>query len=126
MDGLAEALQGILGSEEGQKQIKAVADMLGLSGEEQPAPSAPPPALPENILPGNLPAPGELLKIAELLKSVNNDNPNTLFLRSLKPLLKPERQPKVDQAIRIMRLFALIPLIKENDWIKDLLGDFLK
>ena len=118
MDGLAEMLQGILNSDEGRQQLQSAAELLGLSGERD-LPAAPSDAalFPEGF------DPKKIFQMAELFRSVSSEDQNTVFLRSLKPLLKPERQPKVDHAIRILQLMALLPVLKESGLLQELFGE---
>ncbi|HQA05388.1 MAG TPA: hypothetical protein PLD98_03710 [Clostridiales bacterium] len=54
-----------------------------------------------------------LLKaMGELEKNMNKRDARSDFLFALKPLLKKHRQSKVDEAVKIMRLFSLLPLLK--------------
>ena len=119
MDDLKGMLQGFLQSEEGMNQLQSVAEMLGLSGNE--------PALPAKQTPELLPSadgidPKKLLAAMDLFRAVSADDQTTVFLRSLKPLLRPERQPKVDLAIRLLQLMTLWPQLQESGLLKDLLG----
>jgi hypothetical protein len=41
-------------------------------------------------------------------------DPNVELLRALKPHFSPERQKKVDDAVRILQLIKLLPLIKDS------------
>lgn len=55
-----------------------------------------------------------LMKLMTLFGSMNQQDDNERFLLALKPLLKEERRPKVDTAVKIMKLFALLPILKES------------
>ena len=119
MDDLKGMLQGFLQSEEGLSQLQSVAEMLGLSGSG--------PSLPEKQSPELLPSadgidPKKLMAAMDLFRLVSADDHNTVFLRSLKPLLRPERQPKVDLAIRFLQLMTLWPHLKESGLLGDILG----
>lgn len=45
--------------------------------------------------------------------SKQRDDPRCDLLRALKPMLSPERQKKADQAIEMLRVLALLPIINE-------------
>lgn len=64
----------------------------------------------------------DIMRLQQLMQAVKQDNPNTVLLKSLKPLLKEERRHKVDQAVRIMKLLSLLPLLRESGMLNNLLG----
>lgn len=45
--------------------------------------------------------------------STQKDSPGCDLLRALKPMLSPERQRKTDEAINMLRILSLLPLINE-------------
>lgn len=55
-----------------------------------------------------------LLKMQKLLSATNTEDSNTALIRALKPHLKPERQSRADEAIRMMQLMNLLPMLKES------------
>lgn len=58
--------------------------------------------------------PQMLLKMMKLMQTANRETPSSGLLRALKPLLREERRGKVDEAIRMVQLFSLLPLLKEG------------
>lgn len=64
---------------------------------------------------------GKLMKVQQLL-SQRRDDSSTALLRALKPHLAEENRKKVDEAVRIMELLDLLPLIKESGLLGSLLG----
>lgn len=137
MDDLTAKVQEILGSEEGMRQLQEMAKMLGLSGDgaNSPPESAPAPGSSglEAVLSGltgsSRPAeegvpfsPADLARLGSLMQSVKEDTPATALLKALRPLLREERQKKVDQAVRMMRLFSLLPLLQQSGILNSLTG----
>lgn len=60
-------------------------------------------------------------KISKVLsKMKNNPQSNTRvnFINSLKPLLSDKRKAKADEAIKMMNLFDMLPLLKESGLFK--------
>lgn len=57
---------------------------------------------------------GTIFKIKQVMDSMNNnkDNPRSNLLLSLKPYLRPERRPKVDQYINIFNMSSMIENFK--------------
>lgn len=127
MEDLTAALQNFLGSEEGAKQLEELSKMLGLDSPEEKKDNSDIGGMlnglfknEENDAPPFTPA--DILKFQKLIKSFQNDNPNTVFLKSLKPLLKEERQQKVEEAVRIMKLLSVLPELRESGMLNNLLA----
>lgn len=55
-----------------------------------------------------------LLRMAPLLGSLREETPGTQLLRALRPLLSPARQERLDQAIRLLQLTRVLPLLKNS------------
>lgn len=58
--------------------------------------------------------PEMLLKMLSLFETFNQPNDNERFLLALKPLLREENRSKVDSALRLMKLFSLLPVLRES------------
>lgn len=58
--------------------------------------------------------PEMLLKMLGLFETFNQPSDNERFLLALKPLLREENRPKVDSALRLLKLFSLLPVLKES------------
>lgn len=55
-----------------------------------------------------------IMKAKNIFDKMNStSNKNTDLILALKPHLKPEMQNKADQAVRILKLFDILPLLKE-------------
>lgn len=106
-------LTGFLSSEDGMKQLQSAARMLGLGGQQDRSAR---PVLPQGTGhddPFGGADPQLMMKMVRLMQNARQETPSSAFLRALKPLLKEERQAKVDDAIRMLQLFSLLPLLKE-------------
>ncbi len=59
--------------------------------------------------------PQMLSKIMKIMNSFSKqrENPGCDLLRALKPMLSPEKQKKTDEAINILKMMSLLPLINE-------------
>lgn len=55
-----------------------------------------------------------ILKLQQVFKSMNVNDKNTQLLMALKPHFGEKRRGKVDQAISMMRLFSMLPALKES------------
>ena len=55
--------------------------------------------------------PALLRTLSSVMQAMNQQGPEYIFLKSLKPLLRPEKGPRVDQAMQIMQMVkALEPV----------------
>lgn len=134
MDDLASMITQFLSSEEGMNQLRSVSAALGLPDPGAAGPQAgqngfvPPPV--NNSTPnGGIPffsseasssqagAPSldlnTLMLMQRAISALNQDDRNTELLRALKPHFSEERAKKVDDAIRILQLIRLLPLVKD-------------
>ncbi len=59
--------------------------------------------------------PEMLIKVLTLFETLNKPDDNERFLLALKPLLREENRAKIDSAIRLLKLFTVLPLIKGLD-----------
>lgn len=55
-----------------------------------------------------------VLKLQQVFQSINVNDKNTQLLLALKPHFSERRRQKVDQAISMMRLMAMLPALKES------------
>ena len=66
----------------------------------------------------------KLIPLVTAISSAKTDDRATNLLGALKPLLSRERHAKIDHAISIMRIMALLPILQEHGFS---IGDlFLK
>ncbi len=62
-----------------------------------------------------------LMKIMDIFEKFNKPDDNEKFLLALKPLLREENRGKIDAALKFMKLFALLPLLKDSGVLGKLL-----
>lgn len=65
--------------------------------------------------------PNMLLTMMSLFESMNRQDDNEKLLLALKPLLREENRAKIDTAVKFMKLFALLPLLKDSGMLGRLL-----
>lgn len=103
-------LAGILGNLASNPQL---AGLLG--GVMNPQPPAPQPEQ-QGSTPG---VDGEMLqtimKIAPLLSNFRQEDDSTRLLHALRPMLGEERQKKLDEAIKLLQLMRILPLLKGSN-----------
>ncbi len=56
----------------------------------------------------------QLMKIMSVLGSMNEHDDNERFLLALKPLLREENRPKIDSALKLLKISALLPLLRDS------------
>lgn len=143
MDDLAGKLNELLNSPDAMARIQNLAGML----EQNQGDSAPSPVSsrqqPEG---GNLGALASLLsglgnssgeatssssipeagtlqmvtRLAPLLTAARQEDDHIRLLRALRPLLGKERQKKLDEAIRILQLLRMLPLLRQTGLLSGL------
>lgn len=98
--------------------LSALAGMLGALGgmDRTPTPPAQSTALaaPDTI--------AMVTKLAPLLSQLNREDESTRLLRALRPLLGAERQRKIDEAVKILQLMRLLPMLRDVGGLPGLLG----
>ncbi len=114
MDDISEKINSILSDPSAMEQIKALGGMLGL---DQNGSKPPPAQKPSNALSGiNMPDPASMsmiMKFAPLLGRINEENESTRLLAALRPFLSEKRRPRVDQAIRMLSIMRMLPMLRE-------------
>ena len=145
MDDLTQQLQKVLSDPQTMGQLHGLLNSLG-GQEEKPAPApsggpdlsallgalgggqaSPPPAeSPSTALAGLNPQALSLMaRLGPLLSQANREDDATRLLWALRPLLGEARQKKVDEAIQILQMLRLLPLLKESGVFSGLLSGLL-
>lgn len=52
--------------------------------------------------------------LAPLLSGIKNEDENTRLLNSLRPFLSGDREKRLDEAIRMLRMLKVMPLLKDQ------------
>ena len=145
MDDLNQQIQNILSDPQAMGQLQGLLRSLGGGqgdNQTQAAPAssgpdlssllgalgggAPQPAQNESSLAGVSPqALSMMTRLMPLLSQANREDDATRLLRALRPLLVEQRQKKVDEAIQILQMLRLLPLLKESGVFSGLLSGLL-
>lgn len=109
MDDLSNKLSSLLSDPEGLNQIKELANsLLGENNAEENKTKAQ-----EG---GN-----EIAAIMQILQALKGANDKSVeLLLALKPHLSIERQKKLDTAIKLLKIYSVLPLIKDSNILGDL------
>lgn len=108
MPDLTEQLSSILSDPAGMEKIKAMAQsLLGSDGEKSIPPSI---QMPPEEQKSDLP---DIASLAQMAKLFNNrpDDDRVRLLLALRPHLSPEKQLRVDKAVKMLKLLDLAPLL---------------
>ncbi len=60
-------------------------------------------------------------RLAPMLSAVRQEDDSTRLLRALRPLLGEERQKKLDEAIRILQMMRMLPLLRQSGLLSGIL-----
>ncbi len=98
------------------ENIKSIAaDFLGNNSSES---KKEPPKEQQNKTPDlsslGLPDLSQLTAILPVLQEINKPDQRLDFINALKPLLSQGRQQRADEALKLVRLMSLLPLLRER------------
>ncbi len=110
MEDIAEKINSILSDPESLKQLGELARELGFPPPPEEDKTAPGPA-PQSP---DMPDVGALMALASKLRDMGSDDKNINFLIALRPLLSDEKKPRVDRAIKILRIINVLPALRES------------
>ena len=109
-----EKVQEMLSTSDGQNQIQNLIGALSASaGDSSPNADA---TNPDDIMPESPSAPGNgldfntIAKISGIMQAINarDNNPANTFLHSLKPFLTKNRQEKLEQASKLLKITSVL------------------
>ena len=131
MNDIVSQLSSFIESEEGMNTVKGLAESLMLGDSDissllssivpDVSSSIPPPQKKEEKVDTSLPiSPDQLSSIMQIMRAFNSssDDSRTRLLLALKPHLSEKRRERVDKAIKIMKLLAIMPMITESGIFK--------
>lgn len=122
MDDLNDKITRLLADPNSMAKIQSM--MAALGGGDTPVPiETPPPAPPAPTPPSNpapslpldgLPDLGMLAKLAPLMSAFGKEDDDTRLLQALRPYLHGEREQRLDDTMKMLRLTKLLPLLQEQ------------
>lgn len=97
---------------EDMEQLKNMASSL-MGGQSEPKK--------EQTLQGNNVFNADILgNLGKLSNAVSGDDQRTALLKALKPMLSEQRQQKADEAIKILKIIQLLPVLRESGMLSGL------
>ena len=124
MSDIASQINQVLSNPEMMEQIKALSGLFGQSAA--PSVNAADNVKSESVSPIVQPSPLDMLgtdglqaamKFVPLLSELKKDDETTRLLHAIKPFLSPARQAKLDEAVRLLRVIRILPLLKNQGLI---------
>ena len=114
MDDMMGKLSELLSDGESVRQISELAKMFmdEANGEQQPEGGS------EETSDSGFDL-GKVMQLTSLAGAMTQKDPNTELLLALRPHLSPEKQQRVDKAVRLLKLLAVFSVAKENGLLKD-------
>lgn len=94
------------------ESLKGVAQAMFSSGENKKEPPKPDPPKEQPSAGFDFSSISKIASVMNILSSEQKD-PRTDLLKALKPLLSDDKKGRVDEAVRMLQLFAILPKIKE-------------
>lgn len=104
MDDLGAAVSSFLSQPGAMDQLKTMARQLGLDTGEGEETAQLPQGEPEGGGTEPVLSPEAMQKVMTALSAASRPDQTTALLEALRPLLRPDRQGKLDRAIRAVRL----------------------
>ncbi|MDO4743313.1 MAG: hypothetical protein Q4B04_04690 [bacterium] len=110
MDDMSAKISALLSDPEGMEKIK---DMAGKLFGETAQPDFKKPQEPQQDLAGlpNI----DMGTIMSIMSAMKTEDSRSQLLLALKPHLSDTRKERVDNAIKIMKLVNILPVLKDND-----------
>ena len=96
-------------SPEDLAQLQSMA--AGLFGGEEKRAAPPPPAQPEPELADLLNNAQLMGQLSRIMQAMRQEDSRTRLIAALKPLLSVPRRKRADEAIRLLRLLELLPMM---------------
>lgn len=108
MDNITDILSN-LSAQDIENLKETAAALFSQSKQEEPQSKG-------NNLFGALGADAQMIsKISGIMQIMNREDSRCDLIRALKPLLKPERQHRADEAIRLLKIISMLPVLREQN-----------
>lgn len=114
MDDLKQKLNELLESPDGMQKLQAAAASLGILKDSKPESHLTAPAVSadnQSIAKDDISA---LTKLLPLMENFRKDDQDMLLLKAIRPYLQDTRQSRLDEAIKVMHMLKILPLLKDK------------
>jgi len=110
MEDISKKISEILNDPEAMSRLQNLAGMFD-NGSDNTAQSSAAPQPDEDQGFDGAEMLSAAMKFMPLLKRLREDDEASAFLKALRPLLSPERQQKLDEALKIQQIMKLVPML---------------
>ncbi len=110
MDDITQKIQSLLSDEESMRQIQELAAMFS-SGDKDSASAQEEPSENNGFNP---------MSIMQLIGAMSVQDKNCELLLALREHLSPEKQQKIDKAVKLMKLYNIFIAMRENGMLDDM------
>ncbi len=126
MNDLNSQINQILNNPEMMEQIKALSGLFGQSAAPQGANGDFNVSENNSVVQPKQQSPLDLLgadglqtamRFMPIITELKKEDDTTQLLRAIKPFLSPQRQDKLEEAIRILRIIRIVPMLKNQNLI---------
>lgn len=110
MDDLSEKLSSLLNDPDSIEALKGMArSLMSSQGAEKDEDNAGMTINPSDMQ--------KIMKVMGVLRSNSGDDSRTRLLMSLKPYVRKERQGRIEEAVKILRLVSVLPMLTSSGLI---------
>ncbi len=126
MADIQSAVNAIMSDPAAMEQIRSLGSMLGIGENTPPAAEKPSGDIasllsslsggstkPEPPPAANADTMSAIMKFAPLIGRMNEENDSTRLINALKPFLSEKRRQRADQAVKLLAVLKLLPMLKE-------------
>lgn len=119
MSDLTAKLMELLSDRENMEKIQSLSSLINGSMDDLPdaqeqKSEKPAESPPQDDAGLPLDAIQTAMRLAPLLSSLNKEDENSRLLCALRPLLSARRQAKLDESMKMLQMFKLLPLLRSQ------------
>ena len=120
MGEMLQKMSNVLSDPESVKQLQELAQMLQQEEDEENGSNSADAAQNADSEGGGLDL-SMLLRVQELMGAVQSQDEDAKLLLALRPHVQEKKKKKIDQAVKLLKLYAVFSAVKENGLLQDLL-----
>lgn len=107
MDDLSDKIQQLLSSPDTMQKIQSMMSAFGGADNTPTSPLPPTPPISDTM-----PDMTTFLKLAPIISNLQQEDESAALLRALRPYMHKDRGKRIDEAIQMLHLMKLLPLLK--------------
>ena len=118
MDDMAGKIETLLSDPESLRNLQELASMFSSDESAMQDEQTTCVEAQEDVPPIDI---GKLMAVGQAMQEMENDENITLLL-ALKPILNANRRKRVDKAVKLLRLYSVAEVLREQGLLRDVLG----